>query len=171
MALAALGADANQPLSGLDTSRKAALVDKLVRNLKLPMEATPPVERELLTTLHAGPSGTYEWRIDSAQATVELRSGLRYLATWLGFTWQELSRLQAVLGNLVRWIQTAGTGHVEAHVEPKAVRFSLSLAVPGINADVVRTSPFVTALADLTQALAVSRHGEAIRLDFALVAR
>lgn len=170
-ALAALGAEASVVLDTLDSARRAALVDKLVRNLKLPVEAAPPVERELLATVRATPTGLYEWRLGSATAVVELRSGLRYLATWLGFTWQELSRLQAVVGNLVRWVQTAGGGVVAARVEPNGVRFHLSLSVPGVDSEAMRASPFVKALVDVSNGLRVDQAGDAVQLEFSLATR
>jgi len=167
-----LGAPVREDLERLDVKQRAALVDRLVRNLRgLSVTHAPDLERALLRETGAEPHGTMTWELTGAAALVELRSGVRYLGTWLGYGWADLSRLQAVISGLARWVQSSGTGHLIARVGEKQVRFTLVLKVAGFDRKLVEASPFVQAVGDASQGLEVLKTDEGVEVGFTVVAR
>lgn len=171
LVLEQLGGDVRRALAELERSRRAAMVDRLVRNLHLSVTEAPALERELLRATNSEPSGTYEWRFDSATAIVDLRSGLHYLGIWLGFEWADLSRMQAVIGNFVRWAWSSGVGSLRATVGPAVVHFAMTMQITGYDARLVQSSPFVASIADVSSRLSVKEEGGTICLEFDLNAR
>jgi hypothetical protein len=141
-----------------------------VRNLRLPVDDAPPLERELLKATHAEPRGTYLWSLGTATAHMDLRSGLRYLATWLGYSWSELSKLLAVVGNLARWVQSSGGAELQATVDKVSVHCQLSFRRDGLDAKLVTSSPLVSALAEVAGKPAARDDGEMVRVTFDLFA-
>lgn len=171
-ALAMLGPEARAALTGLDVPVRAALVDRFVRNLRgLSVHAAAGLERELLGVVGAEPRGRYRWPLDSSRALVELRGGLRYFCAWLGYPWDELSRLQAVIGGAARWIHSSGRGVVEASVEPGGVRFELEFEVQGLDARQVPSSPLLLAIREQTSDFRAVEQGGRILVQFTLKAR
>ncbi len=167
-----LGAEVKSDLSTLDPQRRAALVDRLVRNLRgMSVTHGPSLERDLLKATGAEPSGIYQWELTTATALVDLRSGLRYLGTWLGYEWAALSRLQAVVSGLARWVQGSGTGTLEAAVEPRRVRFALRLTIPGHDVKTVEASAFVVAVKEVADAFEVGHEDRTVVVRFELTER
>ncbi|MBL8919610.1 MAG: hypothetical protein JNJ54_12155 [Myxococcaceae bacterium] len=167
-----LGADVASELQQLDLQRRAALVDQLVRNLRgLSVAHGPRLERELLSALGAEPTGVFEWELMTPTSLVNLRSGIKYLATWLGYDWADLSRLQAVLCGVARWVQASGSGSLTAAVEPRGVRFEFRLSIPGFEVKTVESSPFVTAINDVAQGFAVRDDSGTAVVSFHLTQR
>lgn len=167
-----LGAEAKDDLSHLDARRRAALVDRLIRNLRgMSVTHGPRLERDLLKATSAEPSGLYRWELSTAAAIVELRSNLRYLGAWLGFDWSDISRLQAAVCGLVRWIQATGSGVLQADVDAHRVHFRLRAKIAGFDLKTVDASPFVEAVRAVTQAFLSSREGDEVVLDFYLYER
>ena len=167
-----LGPDVHADLAKLEPMRRAALVDRLVRNLRtLSVGHGPTLERDLLKATGAEPRGAYFWELTSATALVDLRTGLKYLATWLGYEWADLSRLQANVCGLARWIQSSGVGAVRAAVEPGRVRIELRFSVPGVDARTLSSSAYVVAVRDTTSDFQLRTDGGAVVLEFSLLQR
>jgi hypothetical protein len=167
-----LGPDITSDLKALDVHRRAALVDQLVRNLRgMSVAHGPRLERELLRAIGAEPTGVFRWDLKTATALVNLRSGIKYLATWLGYEWADLSRLQAVLCGLARWVQGSGEGTLSATVEATGVRFEFRLVIPGFEVKTVEVSPFVTAIQDVAQGFAVRDDKGTAVVSFRLMQR
>lgn len=164
-----LGAELIADLDQLPAPRRADLVDRLVRNLRtLSVSDGPALQRELCRATQAAPLEHYGWELDSATALVALRGGLRYLATWLGYDWNELTHLQATICGLVRWVKAAGSGRLDARVEPKRVLFTLRARLPGVDARTLAASPLVVAVRDVTTGCAVREDGDDVLVDFCL---
>lgn len=167
-----LGSAAREDLERLDVRQRAALVDRLVRNLRgLSVTHAPDLERALLKETGAEPHGTLRWELKGAAALVELRSGVRYLGTWLGYGWADLSRLQAVISGLARWVQSSGSGRLTATVGEQQVRFAMVLKVAGFDRKLVEASPFVQAVGDAATGLEVLQTDEGMQVGFTVVAR
>lgn len=167
-----LGSEVKTELDQLDRSRRAALVDRLMRNLRaVSVSGVPKLERELLKATDAEPRGTLRWSLNSATALVELRSGIKYVGTWLGYEWAELCRLQAVIGGLARWVNSSGTGTLTATVEGAQVNFEIELQVPGFDGKTVETSALVMGVRDMVADFQAHHAGDNISLKFALVQR
>lgn len=172
LVLEQLGSDVTTELEQLDLSRRAALVDRLMRNLRaVSVTGVPRLERELLKATGADPRGTLRWSLNSATALVELRSGIKYLATWLGYDWAELSRLQAVLCGLARWVNSSGTGTFTATVDGPRVQMELEFQVPGFDGKTVETSAMVMGVRDMVTDFKSHHAGDTVLLKFALVQR
>lgn len=167
-----LGSEVKTDLEQLDRPRRAALVDRLVRNLRgMSVHGVPKLERELLRATGAEPRGTFRWSLDSATGLVEVRSGLKYLATWLGFEWADISRLQAVLGGLSRWVHSTGTGTLTAEVESSRICFEFQLEVPGLDAKTIESSALVTGVRHMVTDYATSHQGDTVFIKFTLTQR
>lgn len=164
-----LDAEGARELAALEVPVRARLVEKLVRNLRgLSVREAPVLERELLAATEAEPRGTLEWRLDSATTFLELRGALRLLCTWLGYEWGELSKLQAVVGGLGRWVLGNGAGVMTAKVEREVVHFTLHATVRGFAPATVAASPFVQAVRDVTSDFVVRPERDEVVIEFNL---
>lgn len=170
--LEALGPDVASEVDELTVPRRAALVDQLVRNLRgLSVAHGPTLERALLTAVGAEPAGSFRWDLSSATSLVNVRSGLKYLATWLGYDWAELSRIQAVVCGVARWVQSSSQGALIAIVEPAGVRLQFHFSMTGFDAKTVESSPFISALRDVALRLSVEDDVTATVVTFILPPR
>lgn len=161
------GLEVKSDLSQLEPKRRAALVDRLVRNLRgLSVTHGPSLERDLLQATGAEPRGHYQWDLATETSLVDLRSALRYFGAWLGFDWAELSRVQAAICGLARWVRSSGTGTMEAEAEERKVRFRLRLAIPGHNARTIETSPFIVAVHEVTSEFAAHHEDGPVVVEF-----
>lgn len=166
------GLEVKSDLNQLEPKRRAALVDRLVRNLRgMSVTHGPSLEHDLLLATGAEPRGQYQWELSTETALVDLRSSLRYFGAWLGFDWAELSRLQAAICGLARWVRSSGSGTMEALAEAHRVRFHLRLTIPGHDAKTIETSPFVVAVREVTTNFVASHEAGKVDLEFSFTQR
>jgi hypothetical protein len=161
------GLEASTDLNQLDPKRRAALVDRLVRNLRgMSVVHAPSLERDLLQATGAAPSGHYQWELATETALVDLRSAIRFFGAWLGFDWAQLSRVQAAICGLARWVRSSGSGAMEADAQRHQVHFHLRLTIPGHDAKTVETSPFVVAVREVTSDFVARHEGGTVVVEF-----
>ncbi|HEY3446025.1 MAG TPA: hypothetical protein VGK67_06640 [Myxococcales bacterium] len=162
----ALGEDAELDFGALAASKKALLIHQLVHQLRhLAVDEVVEVHRQLQAMLEAEPRG--EWRLDlvGGAAPVELRNHLRQVFTAIGMSWERLSRLQAGIGELVRWLRATGQASAVVCIAGKAALVELA-AAKGPTAEQIAGSPFVLALEPHVRDLKVSLRGEQVVVAF-----
>ena len=166
-ALRVLGAEAEAPLTMLSSERQASLADRFVRNLKsLGVHQATHLEHDLLGQLHAQSSGPWTIQLDGALSNIELRNQLRFALTALGLGWDALSRVQASIAVVTRWIQSRGAGSVEVTSADGAVSFRIATHDQQLTPSLVEDSPLVRMLRECVQAFRVQAGADGLELSF-----
>lgn len=167
-ALSVLGAEANAELGALSTLRRAELADRFVRNLRsLSVVNAPELHRKLLEQVDAAPRGAWAGDLRDPMGLMALRNQVKYVLTAVGLDWEAMSRLQACVGGLSRWIESSGGGAARLQVDEREVRFELEMPAVGSDAE-VEHSPMALALKECVRDFQVSHHGSVVRFSFAV---
>lgn len=168
-ALAVLGPESEAELGALSTLRRAELADRFVRNLRtLSIVRAPELHRRLLEQVDASPRGAWSGDLRDPMGLMALRNQVKYVLTAVGFDWEEMSRLQACVGGLSRWIESNGGGSARLLVGERDVRFELQMPAADSDPAVVEHSPMALALKDCVQDFRVTCEDGAVRFSFAV---
>lgn len=168
----ALGPEAEDlDFGSLSTAKKAALAQQLVRHLKhLAVDQAVEVHRQLQKLLEAEPRGDWYRSLENGHALVDLRTHLRQVLTALGYSWEEIFRLQASVCALGRWLEKLGRARVAVRSAAKEATVTLSALAGDWKPEAIAGSPMVAALKFKVQDLAVSRQGEEIVIEITVPA-
>lgn len=167
IALQILGPDAKRPLAELTAPRRAELVDKLTRATRsLSVAAATELHHRLLHAVDAEPRGAWQATLDGPVSLVELRNHVKYVLTALGLPWSAISRMQAGICGLGRWIVSEGGGEALVTVDGSEVRFVMTMTASGLGDALLAHSPISSAVKDSVQGFQVAHTGPIVRFEF-----
>lgn len=167
IALQILGPDAKRPLAELTAPRRAELVDRFTRSIhSLSVADGTTLHHRLLGALDAAPHGDWRAKLDGPIALVELRNHVKYVLTSLGLPWSGISRMQAGICGLGRWIVSEGGGEALVTVAGSEVRFLMTMTASGLGDALLEHSPISSAVKDSVQGFQVAHTGPIVRFEF-----
>ncbi len=141
--LALMGDRANAPLDAEPREARAVLVSQFVRRLRgIRVEVAHDLERVLLAELHAAPDGTQDVLIKDAISVIRARNHLGQLAKSLGMSWAETMKLEAALGDVLRWTAGGGGGVLQTTTARDHARITLKIALDGREPDLALLAGF-----------------------------
>ena len=128
--LALMGDRANAPLDAEPREARAVLVGAH------DLEGGRRAER------HAAPDGTQDVLIKDAISVIRARNHLGQLAKSLGMSWAETMKLEAALGDVLRWTAGGGGGVLQTTTARDHARITLKIALDGREPDLALLAGF-----------------------------
>jgi hypothetical protein len=166
-ALEVLGAEAGAMLHALPFPRRAALVDRFVRNLRsISVHDSPQVHRLLMSAADAGVEPEFHIQLADARSVLAVRNHLKAVMTSLGHSWEALSRVQAGVCGVIRWLQSSAGAEIWISSTDETARFTVGVGRLEADPRMIESSPMVMALKSAVQRFQITRRGSDLHLEF-----